>query len=270
MSVQIALLAPATRVASRKLGPDRGQPLDPSPSRPAACATSRLASTCGRCDTHAIRRSWVVGVDRRRARAEAAEQPVQALVEHAGGAASGGRQVPGGAVEEVLAGVLDAGGLGARERMPADEALVGGGRGEHALGRADVAHHAVWAGGRRARCATVSASAPTGAATNTTSALGDRGGESSALLVDRPEGERAGAHVRVGVVAAHARAQRASRAASPIEPPISPTPRTAIRIRSGLRRLRSGALRARTDSANPSSTSTVVSQPMHPSVIDWP
>ncbi len=30
------------------------------------------------------------------------------------------------------------------------------------------------------------------------------------------------------------------------------------------------ALRSRTDSASPSSTSTVVSQPMQPSVIDWP
>ncbi len=59
MSVQIALLAPATRVASRKLGPTAGSRSDSSPSRPAVCATSRLASTCGRCDTQAIRRSWV-------------------------------------------------------------------------------------------------------------------------------------------------------------------------------------------------------------------
>ena len=49
----------------------------------AAWATSRLASTCGRCETHAIRRSWVSGVDRRRARAERRQQAVQALVEHA-------------------------------------------------------------------------------------------------------------------------------------------------------------------------------------------
>ena len=52
---------------------------------------------------------------------------VQALVQHARGAAAGGREIPGGAVEQVRAGVLDAGGLGARERMPADEALVGAG-----------------------------------------------------------------------------------------------------------------------------------------------
>ena len=39
--------------------------------------------------------------------------------------AAGRRQVPGRAVEQVLAGVLDAGGLGAGERVAADEALVG-------------------------------------------------------------------------------------------------------------------------------------------------
>ena len=59
MSVQIALLAPATRVASRKLGPTAGSRSEPSPSRLLAWPTSALASTWGRCDTHAIKRSWV-------------------------------------------------------------------------------------------------------------------------------------------------------------------------------------------------------------------
>ena len=59
MSLQIAVEAPATRVASRKLGPVGGSRSDSS--APAAWATSTLASTCGRCETEAIRRSWVSG-----------------------------------------------------------------------------------------------------------------------------------------------------------------------------------------------------------------
>ena len=57
MSPQIALDAPATRVASRKLGPVGGSRSDSSAR--AAWATSTLASTCGRCDTLAISRSCV-------------------------------------------------------------------------------------------------------------------------------------------------------------------------------------------------------------------
>ena len=56
MSVQIALLEPATRVASRKLGPVAGT-ASPAAIAPAAWATSTLASTCGRCETVAIKRS---------------------------------------------------------------------------------------------------------------------------------------------------------------------------------------------------------------------
>ena len=112
----------ARRVAEAR--PDRRQPLGLARAALAAWATSRLASTCGRCETHAISAVVRVGVDRGRARAEAAEQPVQPLVEDAGGAAFGRRQVPGGAVEEILARVLDAGRLGAGQRVSADEALV--------------------------------------------------------------------------------------------------------------------------------------------------
>ena len=72
MSVQIALGAPATRVASRKLGPvagSRSGGSGPASSVRAACATSTFASTCGRCETVARIVSWVSGVDRdRRAR----------------------------------------------------------------------------------------------------------------------------------------------------------------------------------------------------------
>ena len=57
MSGQIVALAPATRVASRKLGPVAGTS-SPSASRRAAWPTSTLAKTCGRCETLAITRSW--------------------------------------------------------------------------------------------------------------------------------------------------------------------------------------------------------------------
>ena len=69
-------------------GPTRGT----SP-RSAAWATRTLASTCGRWLTTASRRSWALGVDRRRPRAEGRDQPVQALVEQSR-RGLGGRQVP--------------------------------------------------------------------------------------------------------------------------------------------------------------------------------
>ena len=53
------------------------------------------------------------------------------------------RQVPGRALEEVLAGVLDARRLGARQRVAADEALVVDRRDDRALRRADVGDDAV-------------------------------------------------------------------------------------------------------------------------------
>ncbi len=83
-----------------------------------------------------------VGVERRGARAEVLEQPVQALVEHPAGAL-GGRQVPGGAVEQVRPGVGDARGLGAGQRVAADEARIVDGRHHRALRRAHVGDDAV-------------------------------------------------------------------------------------------------------------------------------
>ena len=173
MSVQIALLAPATRVASRKLGPTAGRrgesAVAEQRSRPGA--TSRLASTCGRCETHAIRRSCVSASIAVGCAPKLVEQAVQPLVEHAGGAAARRRQVPGGAVEQVLARVLDAGGLGPGERMPADEALVGAGA-RRAARLVEPTSLTTQSGPalaqRRARPSP--RAPPTGAATNTTSA----------------------------------------------------------------------------------------------------
>ena len=124
--------------------------------------------------------------------------------------------------------MLDARGLGAGERMAADEALVRARVGEHALGRADVADDAV---------------RPGAAASASAHRLGERADGRrdehdvgvrarrrryrSAARVDRAELERLrAAPARRG----HSRTTSAParrRAARPIEPPISPTPRTA-------------------------------------------
>jgi len=61
-----------------------------------------------------------LGVDRGRAGTEPVQEPVQPLVEDSRGA-RGGRQVPGGAVEQVRARVPDPRGLGAGERVTAHE-----------------------------------------------------------------------------------------------------------------------------------------------------
>ena len=168
-----------------------------------------------------------VGVERRRPRAEAGQQPVQALVERAAGARRR-RQVPGRAVEQVGAGVLDAGRLGAGERVAADEARVVDRVDDRALGRADVGDDAVLAGGRE-RGATAAGSAPTGAATNAASAPVERRGRGGAR---RGRARRRSSAASSTPAPGPSRAPRApsrSRAASPIEPPIRPTPTTATR-----------------------------------------
>ena len=63
---------------------------------------------------------------------ERAEEAVQTLVQHPRGRAGGRRQVPARALEQVLAGVLDARRLGAGEGVAADEALVRARRGRAA------------------------------------------------------------------------------------------------------------------------------------------
>ena len=125
MSVQIALLAPATRVASRKLGPTAGRRSGGSPSTRSRCL----------CDEQ-VRRARGAGARRppsagrgRRGRSPSAALPGGAAA-HTGARKDPGRarrraQVPGGAVEQLRARVLDARRLGAGERMSADEARVG-------------------------------------------------------------------------------------------------------------------------------------------------
>ena len=78
-----------------------------------------------------------LGVGRRRLRAEPDQHRVQAVVEDPGRARAR-CEVPGRLAEEVGAGVFDAGRLGARDRVPADEALVRGAVHDRELGGADV------------------------------------------------------------------------------------------------------------------------------------
>ena len=125
MSLHIAVFAPATRVMSRKLGPTWRQRLAVArTARAAACEASTFASTCGRWlnDGHepVVRR----GVDRHRAARRrrttnrcrrSYRRPPDCSVR---------RQVPDGVLEQVGARVLHAGGLGAGDRMAADEARV--------------------------------------------------------------------------------------------------------------------------------------------------
>ncbi len=143
-----------------------------------------------------------VGVDRRRACAEADEQTVQALVELAGRAPFRGRQVPAGPVEEILAGVLDARRLRAGERMAADEALVGGSAGEGALGRADVRDHAVGSRGLQSRGHRVGQGADGSGDEHDLGACDGRV-QADGPGVDRAELQGAREDVLVGVVSAH-------------------------------------------------------------------
>ena len=189
MSVQIALLAPATRVASRKLGPTAGRRSDASPpSRPGGLRDEQVGEHVRQVRDAGHQAVVGVGVDRRGLRAEAAAAAGAAARRGRPRCALGGRQVPGGAVEQVRARVLHARRLGARERVPADEALVGAGAGERRrLVEPTSRDHAVGRRRPRAPRATVSGSAPTGAATNTTSAPSTAAGDVLGGVVDRAQ-----------------------------------------------------------------------------------
>ncbi len=147
MSPQIAGLEPATRVASRKLGPDLGHPLGVAGQLGGGLCDEDVGDDVRQVADRRHQAVVGVGVDRLRAGAEAGDGPLQAVVEEAAGALGRG-QVPAGALEEVGAGVLDPGGLGAGQRVAADEALVGAERrDELALGRADVGDDRLGAAG---------------------------------------------------------------------------------------------------------------------------
>ena len=218
------------RVAEARCRPRAGA-RTPPPSAAAASPTSTLASTCGRWLTVAISRSWVSASIACGRAPRSATDALEAVVVDAA-RALGRRQVPARALEQVGARVLDPRGLGAGERVAADEPLrrrrPGAPAIELALGRADVGDDRVSAARRRApRRPAPAARRPAPrrrrrSAPSTASATGRAG------AVERPELER---RARAFAGSGSKPATSASRrrfAASPIEPPISPTPRTAI------------------------------------------
>ena len=119
-----------------------------------------------------------------------------------------------------------AGVLGAGERVPADEALVAHGVDDRALGRADVGHDAVLAGGRE-RLRDRRGERADGRRDERRLGAVERAGEVRRRAVERADVERGVEHAVRGSQPATSAPSR-SRAASPIEPPIRPTPTIAI------------------------------------------
>ncbi len=200
------------------------------------------------------------GPDRGRHRADPRDEPREALVQHAGRALAG-RQVPRRVVEEVFARVRDARRLGARERVPADEVLAIDGLDERLLRRADIGHDRA-----RQRVAQVAH----GAGQRVDGHGGDRDVRRPQLVqrahrdVDRAHRQRGLKRRGAAIPAHHVRAE-APPSGKPDRPADEPD------AQEGDPRLaHTAARRARTEAARPSSTSIVVSQSMHASVIDWP
>ncbi len=137
MSPQIAVLAPATRVMSRKLGPTCRRASPCSDSRAAACEASTFASTCGRWLKTATSRSWVSASTATGRAPTIHQEAVQALVQQAARLLVR-REVPDRVLEQVGARVLHAGGLGTRDRVAAHEARVRHAAHEVLLRRAHV------------------------------------------------------------------------------------------------------------------------------------
>ena len=205
-----------------------------APARRAACATSTLASTCGRCETVAI--SAVV---RRRRRSPSGAR--RAPASSGAGARRARprsrarrRQVPGGAVEQVRARVLDARRLGARERVAADEARGRRpARHDGALGRADVGDDAVRPGAPRSASRDRARRARRRARRRTRrrrrrSAAGVGGGRVDRRRARAPRSRTPGR----GPSRRPAAPSALAGGAAPTEPPISPTPRTATLMRA--------------------------------------
>ena len=260
MSVQIASLAPATRVASRKLGPVAGSGSCWSASASAAWLTSTLATTCGRCETLAIRRSWTTGsiavgwapspATKRWSRSYRIPDVRSVGVRYQ--VAPAKRSARAWSTPDVSA---PASGWPPTKRGSSRPATISR--------LVEPTSETTHSGPATASAAsTVSGSAPTGAATNTRSASHTASARDSAGASIAPRSRAASSTPGAG---SHpvTRACARSRAASPMEPPISPTPTTATTTQVAARR-------ARTAAASSSRTPTVVSHDMQASVIDWP
>jgi hypothetical protein len=200
-----------------------------------------------------------LGADRLRPRPEIGNDPLQGVVEEAA-RAFGRRQVPAGAVEEVGAGVADPGGLGAGERVAADEALVVAEGGDQvSLGRADVGDDGLGTGGLERRAAELG---QRGDRRRADDDLRPRAGCGDALgpAVDRADLDGPLERRRLRVITD----DLGPRALPGGESDRAPDQADA-EDREGHR-----SRRLRAAAASPSSRETVVSQLMQASVIDWP
>ena len=209
MSVQMALGAPATRVASRKLGPVAGRRESPPRQRGGRLGDEHVGEHVGQVRDGGQDAVVGVGVDRGGPRADPVQEPVQALVEHARGAGAGG-QVPGGRLEQVGASVLDTGVLGSGQGMAADEAGIVVGSDHLALGGAHVGDHAVRRRGGE-RLAHQRRQAADGHGHEHRLGIGDGGRDRAARAVQRAELERALQRLGRIVVSGHLGAEALAR-----------------------------------------------------------
>ncbi len=260
----MALEAPATRVASRRLGPVASSCCSPDRTAAAARRGEYVGEHVGQVGDRGKDGVVGVGVDRDRASPEPVQQVVQPFVQHARGGLRW-RQVPGGAVKEVRSRVLDPGALCAGQGMSSHEPGVGVRGHDGALGRSHVADHAI-VGSRRQHLV------------HHRNERAHRHGDEcrigaiegllgrSACMVEGAALDGVHQDIRGTVRPPHLGAQpfpgaQPDRATDQTDPHDGdPHPR---------RRYRS-ARRSLTAPASRSSTSTVVSQSIQPSVIDWP
>ena len=144
MSAHRGGLEPATRVRSTKDGPAERSASRPAGAVAAAWLTSAPASTCGRCDTSAIRRSWTsASIATGRAPTEAT-RPCRRWNRSVRASGPGVRNQVAPR-KSSCAGEGHARALPAADRVPADEAGVVGGRQRRhhpRLGRPEVGDHA--------------------------------------------------------------------------------------------------------------------------------
>ena len=137
MSGQMPGCPDAMRVMSRKPPAARRSSARCSVARSSAIRMSEAAVRCGTCDTTATSASWWSGASDT---TSAPSSPIT-VPQRGEGAVVGGRgggEHPHRAGEEVRVGAVDAVLLGARHRMPADEAGVADGVDDRRLHAADV------------------------------------------------------------------------------------------------------------------------------------
>ena len=169
-------------------------------------------------------------------------EAVKALVEQPRGALSG-REVPDGALEQVGARVLHAG-SSPRRRSGGRRRSAGrrSGRQQLLLGRAHVGDHAVRPAPRPARSRTCLGQRAHRRAGEADSAPSSASSSEPAARRWRPARARARSRSGLRPKPTTSAPATCSWAASPIDPPIRPTPRTAILIRGGRARTAVGQL----------------------------